>query len=469
MRPRIKELIDQLVEQKIGRCLAISRFAMSEPFESLSSEERIYFDVRFPRQYAGGSIDRLEKNQQVTAIQETLAVQWADKYLVYRDPAGNATYLQRDRIANTVKEIAVEELQRQVARAFSGSPLDCKASEAREHACGWADRVEALRELPPSFSWMDDPGLTFNRFDFEVSDQPTPLFDDFLSRLETNRDAFMAFLWSLFVREDRGQQYLWIMGEGQDGKGSIVRLLRKLLKDAFVALDAKDRYWLASCVGKRLGAFNDMVDVTFPMRSQLKQVTGQDPVNIEQKYKKSYSTVLDTKFIFTTNKELYITTQTSDLRRCIYVRMTRNLNAPRKDYEDELWAERAGILHKCRSAYEKMMLENGCIVADQEAAKEIGEQSELKFQVMFDQKLKADETSWISRAALRKHLTDRHGVLMSNQDYSEFKEWMKRAQGVTERKIVDNGQQLKVYQGIAMMVETHGVVIEGGPIRRNVK
>lgn len=205
----------------------------------------------------------------------------------------------------------------------------------------------------------------------------------------------------------------------------MVRLLRRLLRDAFVALDAKDRYWLASCVGKRLGAFNDMVDVTFPMRSQFKQVTGQDPVNIEQKYKKSYSTVLDTKFIFTTNKELNITTQTSDLRRCIYVEWPRNPNTPRKGYEDDLWDERAGILHKCKLVYERMVQEHGAIVVDQEAAKEIGEQAELRFQVMFNQKLKADETSWISRAALRRHLTDRHGTLMSNQD-------LQRVQGMDE-------------------------------------
>lgn len=466
MRQNIKELIEKLAQQKIGRCLAISRFAMQESFLGMSQEERLLFDIKFQRQYSGGSVDRLEKSAQVSAVQETLADQWADRYLVYRDPAGNATYLQRDRTTNTVKEIGLEELQRQVARSFSGSPLDCKASEAREHASGWADRAEALVELPPSFAWKDYQGLTFNRFDFKIADRPTPLFDDFLSRLETNREAFMAFIWSLFVPEDRGHQYLWLFGEGQDGKGSLIRLLHRLLQNAFVALDAKDKYWLASCVGKRLGAFNDMVDVTFPMRSQFKQVTGQDPVNIEQKYKKSYSTVLDTKFIFTTNKELHITTQTSDLRRCIYVKMTRNHNPPRRSYEDDLWEERAGILHKCRVVYERTLQEHGSIVVDQDAAKEIGEQSELKFQVMFNQKLKADDTSWVSRVALRKHLTDRHGLLISNQDYSEFKEWMKRTHGVAERKIVDNGQVLKVYQGIALVVRAEGFG-DAAVIKRN--
>lgn len=467
MRPQIKQLIENLAQQKIGRCLAISKFSMQEKLSDLSLEERAVFDAKFPSQYPGGSIDRLERSLQVAAVQETLAVQWAGKYLVYCDPAGNATYLEWNRESNTVKEIALDELQRQVARAFSGGPFDCKSSEAREHASGWAHRVEPLSELPPSFAWKKYEGLTFNRFDFEIGDEPTPLFDDFLARIETNREAFMAFVWSLFVREDRGHQYLWIFGEGQDGKGSIVRLLNRLLQGAFVALDAKDKYWLASCVGKRLGAFNDMVDVTFPMRSQFKQVTGQDPVNIEQKYKKSYSTVLDTKFIFTTNKELQITGQTSDIRRCIMARMTKNPHRPRDDYEEKLWAERAGILHKCRLVYEAMMIEHGAVVVDQEAARDLAEVSELKFQVMFEKQFVSVEDSWMTRVAVRRHLVDSRGNPLSNHEHSEFKEWMKRTQGVIEKKITDDGKTLKVYQGLAMF-DNHPTT--GGRFtRKNVK
>ncbi|MBX9766964.1 MAG: hypothetical protein K2X47_06815 [Bdellovibrionales bacterium] len=466
MRNEIKALIECLSSDGLGRCLAISRFAMKYDFFELSMEEKVYFDLRFPPQYNGGSIEKCSRSEQVIAVQEVLALQWAGQYLVFRDPVGNATYLKRERASNTVKEIALEELQRQVARRFSGGPLDCKTSEAREQATGWADRVDALTEMPPSFAWKNYEGLTFNRFDFEIADLPTPLFDDFLSRLETNREAFMAFIWSLFVPMDRGEQYLWIFGEGQDGKGSLVRLLNRLLQGAFVALDAKDKYWLASCVGKRLGAFNDMVDVTFPMRSQFKQVTGQDLVNIEQKYKKSYCTALDTKFIFTTNKELQITTQTSDTRRCIYVKMGRNTHPPRRGYEQELWAERAGILHKCREIYEQMIRDHDCIVVDPDAAKDIGEQAELKFQILFNQKLRVDENSWVSRVSLLKHLNDDRGISVSFRDYSEFKEWMKRTHGVIEKKITVDGQALKVYQGVALVIDTH----QNEPIiRRNVK
>ncbi|MBK9038013.1 MAG: hypothetical protein IPL83_02440 [Bdellovibrionales bacterium] len=464
MRAEVKQLIESLMPNGYDRCRAISRISLE--FE-MTSEEKSYFDTTFIKTTVGD--DKLSGSRKVRVVQETLAERWAGKYLVYRDRVGNATYLKRNAVDNTVAEVSLDELQRQAALVFTGTILDCHPTETKERAMGWVERTEPITELPPSFAWKNHRGLTFNRFDFEVADLPTPLFEDFLSRLETNREAFMAFVWSLFVPSDHGQQYLWIFGEGQDGKGAMIRLLSRLLNDAFVALDAKDRYWLASCVGKRLGAFNDMVDVTFPMRSQFKQVTGQDPVNVEQKYKRSYSTVLDTKFIFTTNKELHITTQTSDLRRCIYVKMTKNPSSPRKGYEDDLWEERAGILHKCKSAYEKMMQEHGAIVVDQDAAKEVGEQAELKFQVMFNQKLKADETSWVSRVALRRHLTDKHGVMLSNQDYSEFKEWMKRTHDVSERKIVDNGQQLKIYQGVALVTETHGVVVEGGPIKRNVK
>lgn len=45
---------------------------------------------------------------------------------------------------------------------------------------GWVERTEPITELPPSFSWKNHLGLTFNRFDFEDRQHERHRFDDFL-------------------------------------------------------------------------------------------------------------------------------------------------------------------------------------------------------------------------------------------------------------------------------------------------
>jgi hypothetical protein len=186
------------------------------------------------------------------------------------------------------------------------------------------------------------------------------------------------------------------------------------------------------------------------MSSQFKQATGGDAVNIEQKYKKSYGTYLDTKFIFTTNKEIQISSQVSDIRRLIYVVMSRNSSAPTTDYEERLWAERAGILFKCREVYRKMLGQHGAIVFDTEAARDAAQNLELKFQIMFDDHLILKSDSYVSSKALLERLMLAHQTRMANQDYSEFKEWLKRTFGIEEKKKkLEDGRTARILFGLA--------------------
>lgn len=443
MRQVVEKLIDTLLNAGWGRCRAISRAGLE--FD-LSLDEKAHFDTRFPRTKWEGD-GPLPSHMRIRMIQEILADRWAGKYLVYRDPAGNVTYLQRDPSTNTVTEIALEELERQAALVFSNTGHACHPTQTKERAIGWAQLTEPLREMPSSFAWKDEPCLTFNRFDFEVAEKPTPLFDDFISRCETNGDALMAFIWSIFEPSNKGHQYLWLYGEGQDGKGSLMRLLARLLDRAYVALDAKDKYWLASCVGKRLGVFNDVVDTTFPMRAQFKGVTGGDMMNIEQKYKKSYSTFLDIKIVFTTNKNLQISSEFSNVRRCICVTMAKNPNLTTANYEEELWKERAGILFKCRAAYQRCLDANGQIKFDMDVVREHAEQTEIQFQRLFNDHLVVVKDAFFAREALFELFSDRFGS--DTQKYGEFKQWLTRTFPVKERKRkMPDGRVLRVMEGL---------------------
>lgn len=443
MRQEVEKRIDDLLAERCNRCQAIGRIGLEF---ALSLDERAYFDARFPRTKWEGD-GPPPSHVRIRMIQETLADRWAGRYLVYRDLAGNVTYLRRDPSTNTVTEIALEELERQAALVFSDTGYACHPTQTKERALGWTQLTEPLREMPSSFAWKDEPGLTFNRFDFEVAGKPTPLFDDFISRCESNGDALMAFIWSIFERSNKGHQYLWLYGEGQDGKGSLMRLLARLLDRAYVALDAKDKYWLASCVGKRLGVFNDVVDTTFPMRAQFKGVTGGDMMNIEQKYKKSYSTFLDIKIVFTTNKNLQISSEFSNVRRCICVTMAKNPSLATANYEEELWKERAGILFKCREAYRRCLDANGQIKFDMDVVREHAEQTEIQFQSLFDDHLAVAEDSFLTREVLFELFRSRFGA--ETQKYSEFKQWLTRTYPVKERKRkMTDGRVLRVMEGL---------------------
>src|SRR5262249_32889359 len=106
------------------------------------------------------------------------------------------------------------------------------------------------------------------------------------------------------------QKYFLFYGPGRSGKGTIMRLLAKLLgKENYAAPSigqlGKD-FGLASLIGKlaalisetEFGRNDDPVAVT----AQIKKITGEDDIEAQRKFKPNWLGRLVTRFVMSTNK-----------------------------------------------------------------------------------------------------------------------------------------------------------------------
>lgn len=409
----------------------------------LSDKERVFL---FNKLWERAHNTKIHQNELLTA-QKILNYFWGNQFQVHCDNQEQAIFLRIDSKKQEVSQVSLRAMIQEAAKIFGGTYFDGNEKYLSEQVGRWSlDSKNQLKEMPCSFALQDYDGLTFNRIDIEVKEQSTPMFDQICNRIESNSEAMKAFFWSIFDRESSVDKYLWMTGDGQDGKGSLMRLLAKLLGDAYVGLSARNKWWPADCVGKRLGVFNDIVKTSFPMTSEVKQVTGGDRVTIERKYKDAVSITLDTKFIFTTNKPLNISGQKADLRRCIYIKFGKNTDDRTENFEKRLWEERAGILFKCREAYGKLSKE-GSINCSVSLLKGEVEDFEMIYESLFERNFVVDPNSKVPRLdvfdTILKELNH------NRRRYGDFKEWLKRTHGIVERKLTgDDGVRRAMFIGM---------------------
>jgi len=224
-------------------------------------------------------------------------------------------------------------------------------------------------------------------FDSVASPDKTPLFSEFLART-TNADALVIWLGSLFYEWSSNQQYVWLYGDGLNGKSSVARLFFKCFGQAAVSEDANmatSRFWTSSLVNKRLVVFPDCNNPTFVTSGLFKSLTGDDYVRIEGKGEKAYTEKLSCKFLMLSNESPIISSGSSDMRRAIYCEVGPISGPASKEYEALLWEEAPFIIGNCRKAFLDFHQEcsDSIIPTNIEGLKTLAEESEQEFEFMF--------------------------------------------------------------------------------------
>lgn len=372
---------------------------------------------------------------------------------VYQDAAGTKVYFTINEATNIVKKSSEEALTDQVAIALNESGIILSQQAIVGQIRTWAMTAPRLNKFPPSFS-TDENEITFLRINLHKmlnESQETPTWNSFLSRCGANADALKAFTWSLFEQgENYHDQYLFLKGPGGDGKGSYIRFLCRLFENnsatesAFAALSTEDDRWVAQCVGKRLGTFNDINNTSIVMTTAFKNVTGRDPVTINQKYEKSYSTTLDTKFVLSTNKMISIGGDMSEKRRAIIINM-QAITEKIPNYEQNLWQEAGGFLYKCRKAFEELYDKDSkiirCDYEDFNAEKDEFEEHSIYLQEnFFLLDPKAETPCNVFYNAIKDEIKGRYTM-------KDFKQYLYRDCGVRKYQRADG---VRVYKGIKL-------------------
>lgn len=367
-----------------------------------------------------------------------------NRLMIFRDSQSGYTFLHLKN-ENLVEAVSEDWLAALLTKELDAKKYTLKPKQVREHIEGWVDRTaDVVTVMPPSFS-LDPNVMAFHHLDIQLADGPTPTWDYLLSKCKINREALMAFSWGILEPQDELQQYVLLYGRGGDGKGSICRFWQHLLTSSSVGLSTKDNYWIAQCVGKRLGIFNDVNNTGIIMSSEFKQVTGGDQVTIMNKYEKGYSTTLDTRLILTTNHSLNISSEESNLRRCIYVPMEPS-DKIIEDFEKKLWDERSAFLFKSKQMYEKFYNKaRKQIEADRSLVLVQAESYEEYYESIFYKHFELDPKSQVIRREILETVSK--DIKGNRHEYKNLKEWMIRTLGIKEERLLDD-KRTWVYNGI---------------------
>lgn len=380
---------------------------------------------------------------------------WPDfetKFHVLVDDIGRKTILEEygDRLVGYRDDVAVVDAIAKYCHEklteVPGSDLQHNSLVAVKNL--WLALTRPLKEKPAPVAELSFPGLTFQRLPFDapagIPAAPTPCFGDFLKRCSQWRPV-AAFIGSLFYPEADRQQYLYLYGQGNDGKGALMRVLWKLFGPAGVSLEPKgkdDRFWNMKLFGRRYVMFPDCEDFEFFSSPAFKSLTGNDPIFFEDKGKPGFTAIPTCKIIVGSNHKPNITSQRSDLRRLIFVEVE---SVPEEDvdarYEAELFKEAAGFLSLCKHVYLEDCPSHGPIKC--EKATHISAEAEERYLSIFQRHFAVDKASKL-RADRIHYVLKKEGIF-SNKDVSKLKSAWARAFGVKSRLNVDG---LTIYEGL---------------------
>jgi hypothetical protein len=316
---------------------------------------------------------------------------------------------------------------------------DLSYNEANAVKNYWLAYTQPLTgdKRPLALAEKSTPGLAFRRLEFDAPasapDVMPERFAEFLTRC-SQPQALCAFIGSLFYPEADRQQYLYFYGEGQDGKGTLLRMLFKLLGAAAQSLQPKgkdDRFWNMKVYGKRLVMFPDCDDFRFFASPEFKSLTGNDPIYFEEKGRMGFTDIPNCKIIAASNHKPNITSQKSDMRRLIYCEVKPVVGSPVPNYENMLLAEAEAIVRYCKAVYEAAAPGHGPIPC--EVPDDVAFEAEGDYLSIFNAYFESDPNGCVTGHQVREVL-QREGI-RTNIEARRVKECWERQCGVTvERK-----------------------------------
>lgn len=309
--------------------------------------------------------------------------------------------------------------------------------------------------IPEPVSWKSDPGLTFSRlpWDFDPdSEFKHPTFDEWLSRT-TNAEAFCVWVGSLFFKDSYRQQYPWLCSDGGTGKGAMLRVLRKIFKQAFAAKQVPhvdDKHWTAGLLDKRLVAFPDCNNASFITSGLFKNLTGDDPVDINPKFKAPFTADLTCKFIFLSNRKPMVQDLSADLRRIILCEMTDPGELSSEaitGYEEKLWSECGYFLSTCVNLYQERNKNHGPIEVETSGVEDIIDHRNEEFDALFSRHLILVKDHVLPSKDLVERLkTER----ITDRKYQEFVRFFSKKYGIFNGRFTIDGKQQRGYSGIKL-------------------
>jgi hypothetical protein len=254
----------------------------------------------------------------------------------------------------------------------------------------FSDVVSAMPEMqaPMPRIYSNDPKVPALRFidlDTICEEGPCPTWDKYMERYpEDERDAFMAFTWSIFDAKNDGRQSLYIFDrKGFSGKTAVLNCIADELGTSMCTSLQKDslnnQFSLAKVWDKRLVTIGDNKNPRLMMSEKMHMMTGHDFAEIEMKGRNSFHARLETRIIASgnipleihpdarheTSRVIMVTPVMTDEMLKEFCEVDKDGNLRRRpdgepvfrgdrEFKNRLKSEFHRFLRKCREVYSRM-------------------------------------------------------------------------------------------------------------------
>lgn len=156
-----------------------------------------------------------------------------------------------------------------------------------------------------------------------------------------------------FLVDNRFQKFFILLGDGWNGKGTLLHVLQHLIGGeniASVTLEGMSReFGQESLLGAMLNLCGDMNESDNASEGTLKAWTGEDPVTVHRKYRSPVQIVPGVKFVFGTNQLPWIKDKSNGIwRRAVVVPFTYAIKSEAEadpHLRPRLRGELAGVLN----------------------------------------------------------------------------------------------------------------------------
>jgi len=183
-------------------------------------------------------------------------------------------------------------------------------------------------------------------------------FDDDLE----SRDTLEEILGLLLIPETRYHKLFLFVGPRRSGKGTIGRLIPKLLGGRNVVTPTManlgDRFGLQDAIGKSVAVIGDarLKADAEEVAERLLTISGADGIAVPRKYLPSWNGSLSVRFVMLSNETPQINDPSGALAsRFVVVQFTESfLGREDLDLDQKLEAERSGILNRCLDGLQRL-------------------------------------------------------------------------------------------------------------------
>lgn len=336
------------------------------------------------------------------------------------------------------------------------------------------DPDRTLEHEPSLISW--DPATpAFRVLDPSILNPgPTPNWDSFLSRIDYP-EIFKAYIWSVFEPKNKGRQVLWIRGEGQDGKSTVVNAIANFLgHDHTFSMSLKtlnNDFFTGMAFGKRLAVYMDCKNLQLLRSSEIKSIVSGDTVDINIKHQQQFSAKIHCRLIVLSNYSPSITyNDASERSRLLFLTVKsfegRELGDP--NFEPNLIAEMGHFLYKCREAYAALCPNHGEMIVPPEMDASIkincsGLDADI-IEQFIEEMLEFGSGKEIKKTDLSKALKayQIHNYAGGNIPFSfeSLIRQLMQSHGVTESTIDIGGLKFKGYEGVRIRNTAQKVIDE---------